>query len=431
MNIIWALIVFSLVVIIHEFGHFLLARRGGIKVLEFSLGMGPRLFSFPAMGTKFSLKLLPLGGSCLMEGEDGNSADPDAFSNKSVWTRMAVVVAGPFFNFILAFILSLFVIGFAGVDFPTVTSVTTGYPAAEAGIMSGDRITSFAGRKIFIGRDLSNYLSFHQITDKAIPVTYVRDGVKYETEILPKQIEIYQVGFSYMQTEQAAEIVTIAEGGALAETEAAVGDQIIAINGVDITTGTGLAAYLQEHPLDGSALEMTLKRGEETISITLNPKYIATSYNIGMGYNLARTRVGVLQTVLYSLNETRYWITSTIESLKQIILGKVSADDIAGPVGIVQMIGQTYEQSRTEGLLMVLLNMANISILISANLGVMNLLPIPALDGGRLIFLIIEAIRGKQIDPDKEGMVHLIGFALLMVLMVFIFYHDIMRILGR
>lgn len=124
MNIIWAILIFSLVVIFHEFGHYTFAKRAGIKVNEFSLGMGPRLFSFNAAGTKWSVKLLPLGGSCMMEGEDENSSDENAFGKKSVWARISVVFGGPLFNFILAFILSLFVIGIAGYDPARVTTVT-------------------------------------------------------------------------------------------------------------------------------------------------------------------------------------------------------------------------------------------------------------------------------------------------------------------
>ena len=140
MKIILALLIFSLIVLFHEFGHFLLAKRGGIAVTEFSLGMGPRILSKQIGETRYSWKLLPFGGSCMMVGEDGDSDDENAFGKKSVWTRISVVAAGPIFNFILAFFLSLFIIGSIGYDAPDVVAVADGYPAAEAGIQPGDHL---------------------------------------------------------------------------------------------------------------------------------------------------------------------------------------------------------------------------------------------------------------------------------------------------
>ena len=146
-------------------------------------------------------------------------------------------------------------------------------------------------------------------------------------------------------------------------------------------------------------------------------------------YGGAYERTGILDTLKYSVFEVRYWITTTARSLGKLITGQVSANELSGPVGIVDMIDDTYQEAKSYGWLDVLLNMMNICILLSANLGVVNLLPIPALDGGRIIFLIVEAVRGKPLPPEKEGWVHTIGFALLMVLMVFILYNDIQRLL--
>lgn len=342
MKIIIALLIFSLIVIIHELGHFLFAKKNGIGVIEFSLGMGPRLFSAQKGGTKYSLKLLPFGGSCMMLGEDGASNDESAFGNKSVWARISVIAAGPIFNFILAFVLAIFIVGTIGYDAPKIYGIIKDYPADIAGIKEGDTILKMNDTNIHIYREVSLFVQMHQ--GETVELTYERDGTKYETTLVPKlsdETGTYLLGFS----------------------------------------GAGV-----------------------------------------------RTKGNPLTIIKYSAYEVRYWIDITIKSLGMLFQGQVKADDVSGPVGIVNVIGDTYEASRSDGILYVFLNMFNISILLSANLGVMNLLPLPALDGGRLVFLFIEAIRGKPIDPEKEGMVHFIGFMLLMALMIFVMYNDIRQL---
>ncbi len=419
-------------VIIHEFGHYIFARRGGITVIEFSLGMGPRLFSFDAAGTKWSVKLFPIGGSCMMEGEDNASESEGAFGNKPVLTRILTVFGGPLFNFILAFLLSLFVIGVIGYDKSEVVSVTKGYPAAEAGIRAGDVITKINDTDITIGREISSYLVFNPLSEKTLKITVKRGEDTLTFDVLPREIEKFYLGFSYNMGDGKVVIESLTEDGAMKAAGVTEGDVITAINGKEISTSKELNEYFISSPLDGSNVSIDLVRAgtNEAYRVEVAPKSAGVSYTIGMSHNLARTRTGIAGTVYYALNETKYLVVSTVESLKMMVTGRVKAKDIAGPVGIVSMIGDSYEQSKSEGLLTILLNMANISIMISANLGVMNLLPIPALDGGRLIFLFIEAIRRKPLDPDKEGMVHMVGFALLMILMVVILFNDIMRIIG-
>ena len=170
-----------------------------------------------------------------------------------------------------------------------------------------------------------------------------------------------------------------------------------------------------------------MRDGEEsTVSVT--PKFYQSYYSAGFSYNLARQRTDVLGTIRYSAVEVGYWIEYTVKSLGMLFTGGVSLDDMAGPVGIVDMIGTTYEASRSDGTLYVVLNMAYLTILLSANLGVVNLLPIPALDGGRLVFLFLEALRGKPIAREKEGFIHMIGLIALMALMVVVFFNDIFRL---
>ena len=432
LNIVWAILIFSLVVIIHEFGHYFFARLGGIKVNEFSLGMGPRLFSFDAAGTKWSVKLLPIGGSCMMEGEDESSDDEGAFANKSVWVRIWTVFGGPLFNFILAFLLSLFVIGSIGVDKSNIVSVTKGYPAEEAGLKAGDVITKINGTSINIGREVSSYFVFHPLSNEDVKIEVKRGDEKLDFTVKPQEKEKFYLGFTYSPGDGEAAIDSLTDDSALKAAGAAAGDVITAVDGTVIKSGTELNNYFVSSPLDGKEVKITLKKADtgNTEEITVTPKSAGSSYTLGLVSNTAREKLGIGGTLYYSLNETKYVVVTTIESLKMMVTGRVKPKEIAGPVGIVNMIGNSYEQSKNDGIMVILLSMASISILISANLGVMNLLPIPALDGGRLVFLIIEAVRGKPVDPDKEGRVHFVGFVLLMLLMVAVLFNDILRIIG-
>lgn len=342
MSIIIALIIFSLIILFHELGHFLLAKFNGVTVLEFSLGMGPRILSKEWRGTRYSLKLLPFGGSCMMLGEDEEAGEEGSFGSKSVWARISVIAAGPIFNFIMAFLASVVVIAMVGYDPADVYKVYEDYPAAEAGIQAGDIITKINGKNIHVAREVTNYVSFHQ--GETYTVTYERDGESHVAVVEPVQNE------------------------------------------------------------DG--------------------KYI-----MGLVAGSTYQKGNVLTTLKYSVYEVKYWIDLTLESLKMLFKGQVGVKEMSGPVGVVNVIGETYTESAKISMFAVIVNMLNIAILLSANLGVMNLLPIPALDGGRLVFLVIEAIRGKRVNPEREGMVHFIGLMALMVLMVVVLYNDVMRLL--
>ena len=342
-SIIIAIILFSVIVIFHEMGHFLLAKANGIRVNEFCLGLGPTIIGFGKGETKYSIKLLPFGGACVMEGEDGDSSDDRAFNNKSVWARISVVFAGPFFNFIMAFIFSFIIIMSLGYDEAKLSDVMEGYAAEQAGMQAGDVILKMDGYNVHFYKEIGLYSTIHY--GEPVEVTYLRDGEKNTTTLVPvydEDSQRYLYGF----------------------------------------IGTG--------------------------------QY--TKANVGTA-------------LLYSAYEVKYWIYSTVESLKLLFTGRFGVNDLSGPVGIVQNIGQTYDESvSNSGYYYAFLNMLNWGILLSANLGVMNLLPLPALDGGRLVFLIVEVIRRKKIDPEKEGYVHLAGIILLFLLMFVVMFNDIKKI---
>lgn len=341
MGIILAILVFSLIVFVHELGHFLLAKANKITVHEFSIGMGPRLWSFEKGETRYSLKLLPLGGSCMMGEDDADDVSEGSFNSKSVWARISVVVAGAVFNFILALVFAIIVVGFVGYDEPVLSGVIDGFPAQEAGLQEGDRIVEINGKRVHIWREVTYHNMLHP--GEKVELTYERDGEKYELSLTPKKDE------------------------------------------------------------EGSYL----------LGITSSGQY---------------QKANVLTAVQYGAYEVRFWINTTMESIKMLITGSVGVDQLSGPVGIVSAVDDTYQQSKEYGAGIVALQMLNIGILLSANLGVMNLLPLPALDGGRLVFLIIEAIRKKRIPPEKEGWVHLAGMVLLLALMAFVMFNDIRKL---
>lgn len=342
MKIIIAILIFSIIVLFHELGHFLLAKRAGIRVNEFCIGLGPTLVGFTKGETKYSIKLLPFGGACMMEGEDGDSKEEGSFQSKSVWARISVVAAGPVFNFIMAFIVAIILVGCTGYDKPVIKDLIEDYPAQQAGLQKGDVIKKLDAKRIHLYREVSIYTFFHN--DESIDVVYEREGKTYETTITPKLDE---------------------ESG----------------------------------------------------------RYLFGFYGAG-----EQEKGGVLKTIQYAGYEMKYWVATTLESLKMLVTGQVGFNELSGPVGIVKGVSDTYEAGAKVGWFSIFIGMLNWVILLSANLGVMNLLPLPALDGGRLVFLIVEAIRGKGIDPEKEGMVHFIGICLLMALMVVIMFNDIRKL---
>lgn len=342
MKIIIAILMFSFIILVHEFGHFILAKKNGIVVNEFCLGLGPTLVGIQKGETKYSIKLLPFGGACIMLGEDEESVLEGAFNQKSVWARISVVLAGPVFNFILAFVLAIILLSNIGYDAPIISEIIEGFPAQEAGLQKGDRIVKLNDKNIHLYREVLFYSQFMD-TDKETKLVYERDGKRYETSIMPK---------------------------------------------LDKKSGRYLLGYSSGVRVEG------------------NP-------------------VTILK---YSVYELKYNICTTIDSLKLLLRGKVKVNQLSGPVGIVDMIGDSYDATKESGALSVWLTMINISIFLTANLGVMNLLPIPALDGGRLVFLLLEVIRGKRVSESKEGMVHFVGIVLLMGLMIFVLFNDIRKI---
>ncbi len=424
-SIIVAILMFSLVVIFHELGHLLFAKKNGIGVTEFCLGMGPKLFGIKRGGTLYSLRLFPIGGACMMVGEDEASDDAKAFNNKTVWQRFQVIFAGPLFNFILAFLLSVIMVALIGYDPARVTSVPEGGAGAEAGLQEGDIITRIDGSKINFGREILIKYTYDPIrSGEPISVTYLREGKKYTTTLTPQKTVKYLLGFVYENGASPARISSVTKDYPLAKAGLQEGDVIVSLDGNRIVSGTALNEYITANPLSDRPVRLAYVRNGLEYEAEVTPA-VNESYSLGFSYNTYAEKTGGLNIIKYSAAEVKYWIVTTVKGLGQLFRGRVSADDLGGPVRIVNEISNVMTEAKPYGALITIVELINWCVLLSANLGVMNLLPIPALDGGRLLFLIIEGIRRKPLNREKEGLVNGIFFILLMILMVFIFYNDI------
>lgn len=344
------LLIFSVIVISHEFGHFAIARRNGIRVNEFDIGMGPVLYRREGEETDFCIRLLPIGGACIFDGadgleeEEGRELDEHAFPNAPVGGRIAAVLAGPMANFLLGFFFSVVLVAFTGTDLPVIQEVIPDSAAMEAGLEAGDVIKRINGESIHIYREVT------------------------------------------------------------------------------------LASMMNY----GEPLSITILRDGEKKTVTLTPQYDAEDdrYYIGIRGAGEYMKCDPFQVFQYGFYETGYWLKATYKSLGLIFRGHFSKDDISGPVGVVKVVDDTYTETAPYGPAAVFLTFLSLATLLTVNLGVINLLPLPALDGGRLLFLLLEAVRGKPIPPEKEGMVHLAGFAVLMFVMVLVLFNDLSRFFG-
>lgn len=451
MNILVALLIFTVIVVIHELGHFLLAKKNGVGVPEFSVGMGPRIITYAKTKkghvfklfcsqkmfderedwqdvTRYSWKLFPIGGSCAMIGEDEENEAENSLNSKGVWARFSIIFAGPFFNFILAFVFSVIIIANTGIDYPIIKLIYDNQPASSSGLMEGDRVKSVNGHKISIGREIDTYIMLHPLTGDDVDIVVERDGEEKTFKIDPNY-ETYLFGFSYASADNAqAKISDVTDNKAFAKAGIKNGDIIRAVNGTEVKNAGDLGKVMNSINKTGDIVKFDIERDGKISSYEVRPEKYKTKT---LGFTAAYSEKGgsALDVIKYSFIEVKYWIETTIASLGQLITGKLSVKQVSGPVGIVDTVGSVIDQSKSYGLKVIIINMLNMAVLLSANLGVMNLIPIPALDGGRLVFILIEAIRGKPVDREKEGYIHFAGFVVLMLFMIFVMFNDIIRII--
>ena len=336
-----SILVFGSVIFIHEFGHFITAKKCGIKVNEFSIGMGPLLLSKTVGETQYSLRLLPIGGYCAMEGEDEESDDEKSFSNAPVWKRILVVIAGATMNLLLGFlILGILTATGGSIASRTVAKFYDGASTEASGLRVDDKIIMVNGSRVFIAEDI--FYEMLYVEDGKADIVVIRDGEKITLE--------------------------------------------------DVTFKT---EYDEENDINLIVLDFAVYGVKKTFGSVLKSSF------------------------LQAISTTRLIVKSVI----QIITGTVPVNSLSGPVGIVSVIGDAAGNG--------LRSLLNILSYISIDLGIMNLLPVPALDGGKLLLLLIEAITKKKLDQKWETIINIAGFALLILLMVFATYNDIARLIKR
>lgn len=291
--------------------------------------------------------------------------------------------------------------------------------------MEGDLIVRYDGKKINFGREIMVEETFDPIKDATpVEITYKRDGKKYTTSVVPQKSVRYLLGFVYNGDDMPATIQSVNKGSAFEAAGIMKGDVVTSLNGTRIASGNALMEYMQAHPLKGEPVKVGYMRNSLDYEAEVIPQ-ASESYSLGFSYNMYAEKTSGFAVLKYSAAEVKYWIVTTVKSLGQIFKGKVSRNDIGGPVRIVSEISNVMSEASPYGAMVVIVELINWCVLLSANLGVMNLLPIPALDGGRLLFLIIEGVRRKPVNREKEGLVNGIFFVLLMFLMIFVFYNDI------
>lgn len=331
LNIIAAIFAFGILILIHELGHFILAKLNDVKVEEFAIGMGPKLLGINGKETQYSIRVLPIGGYVKMLGDETKSNDPRAFNNKSSARRLSIVVAGPLMNLVLAVVL-FFAVGMTkGILLPKISAVVKNSPAQKSGIKVGDTITKINNSHIGTWEDVSLYVAFNK----------------------------------------------------------------------------------------GDRIKVTVKNNNAVKNLIIVPEYDKKEgrYLIGIAPEIVQ-KPSILQGTSYGANETVTMIKSAYLSLKMIFQGKASVKDVSGPVSIIKVTGAAANAG--------FMTLINFIAFLSAQLGVLNLLPIPALDGGYVFLFIFQIITGKKVDDDKIGIINTISFALLMLLMVVVTIKDIM-----
>lgn len=361
-SILAALVILGVVVTIHEFGHFIVGKLSGIAVTEFAVGMGPKLISWKGKETKYSIRLLPLGGFCAFVGEDEENPDPRAMNNQPVWKRFLTVFAGPFMNFLLAFIMAVILIASSAIPdpyslktVPVLYSVDENMPAGRAGLEAGDVIVKVDGE---------------EVTADDAGVEMLRSRIK----------------------------------------EAGEEDQLI----------------------------LTVERNGGIMDVSLSPEYSEEEGRLLIGIVFAAQYeeydCNVITAVPEAVELLGKTVVNTVAFLKDMIAGLIRGagieeGSVAGVVGIVSSVSTDVQASFSGGFALGVYSIMFWLLNISLSLGIMNLLPIPALDGGRLVFLTYEAIRRKPLNREKEAIVNLIGFALLILLMIVVTVSDVRGLL--
>ena len=427
MNLVLAILAFNIIVIVHELGHFLAAKKFGIKVLEFSLFMGPKIFSIQRGDTMYSLRLFPIMAYVKMEGEEETSDSETAFSNKPKYARALTAFGGPLANLLLAAVLLTAVFAIQGYATTSIKRVAENSPATAAGIHPGDKIVSYDGKSVYMPLDVIQFI----YVSKGVPaeVEYIRNGKKFTDTLKPKIIPAStspKLGVSLGAEDDVDSNVirALSKDFPAEKMGLQVGDRIVALNDTEIKTAKELMEFVSQNNLD--PIDVKVVRGDSVVNTAITPIAVKAQEAYDVGIEFAAVKGGIIDSFGQAAVFTYSIVRSVVYSLGWLISGQAKLNEMMGPIGMVSTISTAVEQA--PNFIEMLLYLMYITSLMSIAIGATNLVPFPMLDGGRLVLIGVEAIRGKPISQEKEAYISMVGFVLIILLGIYAAYNDIVRL---
>lgn len=435
-------LLFELIIFIHEFGHFITAKKSGIKVNEFSLGMGPKIFSFGKGETKYSLRIFPIGGFCAMEGEDEDSPEPRAFNNAKVWKRMIVVIAGAVMNIILGFVLMFVVV--VQQDSYSSTEVQS-FPATSfsscTGLQSGDVIKEINGYGISTSMDFNYPISTAELktVDGSTLEIYKEDC---GNNLYNMAVSLVQDKNNKLSDEQVSKVNELLSKSTNEIVKAKSKEDAFSVYEnyyKKINDACGIKDYKVEKIVEKETRKrytadiLVERNGEEKLLKNVQFFTYTTKDNSDPQVSIDFYVKPIEKTFGSVISQTFKQTISTCKmiyaSLGGLLSGKFGLKDMSGPIGIASAVTTVASESLSSGFMSAVNSIIYVMMIITVNLGLFNMLPFPALDGGRFVFLIIEAIRGKSVPRKVEAIVNGIGMGLLILLMILITANDIFKLI--
>ena len=421
------LFVLGVLIFVHELGHFLAARRLGIRVLTFSLGFGPKILKFQRGDTEYCVSIVPLGGYVKMAGEnpdDPRSGNPDEFLSRTKWERFQVLIMGPVMNLALAVVVMAFVLA-QGAEVPVfqdqppvVGMVQPGSPAEKVGIMRGDRILAVDNDEVDTWDDL--YLQVGTRPNRDVPVRLSRDGQAMSVTVRTGARGKYEVGSIGVLPDVSPLIKVVNQGEAADKAGLKPNDVVVALNGERMVFKENLGDAIAKNA--DKEIDLLVKRGGEERHIRVVPAKVGSKGMIGvtLGDETKIFKPGPMDAVKLSVQ--RNWESSGLifRTLGGLFTGETSVRQLQGPVGIAQLSG---EAARTD-----FLSVLSLMAVLSLNLGLINLMPVPVLDGGHITIMALEGIARRDFSMQVKEKMLLAGFVVLMMLMVTVIYNDLTRI---
>jgi regulator of sigma E protease len=427
------LFVLGVLIFVHELGHFLAARRIGVRVITFSLGFGPKLIAVKRGDTEYCVSAIPLGGYVKMAGEnpdDPRSGQPDEFLSKSKWERFQVLIMGPVMNILLAFVLSAVVLA-QGAEMaaykdqpPVIAAVTPGSPADKVGIKPGDRILTVAGRTIGTWDDLELAIGIRRV-NRDVELTLLHEGLPRTVTVKPvataRSSDIGEIG---VLPDEMPLVRSTIKGDPADRAGVKAGDVVIAINGERTVSPAQVSDAISRNA--GHEIDLTLRRNGQQLHIAVTPELRGDRGNqrgmigVSLGEATKSFKPGPFEAIKLSVDRNVDNSGLIFRTLTGLFTGETSVRQLQGPVGIAQLSGESAQA----GLLVLLQVMAMISL----NLGILNLMPVPVLDGGHILIMALEGIARRDFSVQVKEKMLLAGFFVLMMLMVTVIYNDLTRI---